>query len=246
MAAASLKAKAPPGSLLARQPVRHPASTDHRSVEIIFEESHMIGNLRVRSGTRNQVLGRRWPLTAAVLGVVAATVLGTGAAVAVGRHHRAAAGAASSVRADIRQDEAFVARRNGHCATFSAAHKCPFAAASTSNGKGGHLIAINLRQFTMDDCDRGVVYLFNGTKFLVTTRKLRPFSDGGVKAVRAAGAREFAVVYWVSRSKNTSCAENGNGGTDTYKYRWNGSRMARVSGSPPRLPKVIVGSPADS
>ncbi|HXP18165.1 MAG TPA: hypothetical protein VN840_00840 [Streptosporangiaceae bacterium] len=206
----------------------------------------MIRNSRLRSGTRNPLSGRRLPLAAAALGVAAATVLGAGAAVAIGRHTHATPGSVSSISADIRHDEAYVARKNGHCAAFSAAHKCPFAAASTSNGKGGHLIAINLRQFTGDDCDRGVVYLFNGTKFLVTTRKLRPFSIGGVKAVRAAGTAEFAVVYWVSRSKNTSCAENGNAGTDTYKYRWNGTRMAWASGKPPRLPKVIVGSPADS
>jgi hypothetical protein len=190
---------------------------------------------------------RRLPAAAGLLGLVLTAVFGAGAAAAASRPDSAVPGASSSVRADIRHDEAFVANRNGHCAAFSASHRCPFgAAASTSDLSGGHLIAIDLRWFTMDACDRGVAYFFDGTKFLGTTRKLRPFSIGGVDTVHAAGAGLFAVAYFVSKSKNTSCARNGNAGTDTYKYRWNGSRMARESGSLPRLPKVIVGSPADN
>jgi hypothetical protein len=197
----------------------------------------MIGNLQTL---------RRLPAAAGLLGLVLTAVFGAGAAAAASSHHSAGPGASTSIRADIRRDEAFVANRNGHCAAFSARHQCPFGAASTSNGSGGHLIAINLRQVTMDDCNRGLVYFFDGTRFLSTTHKLRPFSVGGVKTVHAARAGKFFVTYWVSRSKNTSCAANGNAGTDTYLYRWNGSRMAREAGSLPRLPKVIVGSPADN
>jgi hypothetical protein len=191
---------------------------------------------------RNLAPGARWSLTVGLAGLVAVTVFGVGAAAAVGPQHPARPGSPTTVKAAIRHDEAVVAARFHHCASFSAAHKCPFASAVTTNGSGGHLIAINLRWFTMDACDRGVVYFFDGTKLLVSTRKLRPFSIGGVDKVRAAGAATFAVVYFVNRSASTSCAQSGNGGTDTYKYRWNGTRMFKLSGRPPHLPKVIVGT----
>ena len=206
----------------------------------------MIGHSSLRPGTRRQAFGRRLPAAASLVGLALVTVFGAGAAAAVSSHHSAAPGRPSSVRSQIRHDEGVVAARNNHCASFSASHRCPFAAASTSDLSGGALIAIELRWFTMDACDRGVVYFFDGTKLIMTTRKLRPFSIGGVDKVRAAGGGKFSVVYFVSASKNVSCAANGNAGTDTYVYRWNGSRMARESGRLPRLPKVIVGSPADS
>lgn len=201
----------------------------------------MIGNPRLRTGTRNPAFGRRWPLAAGLLGILAATVFGAGAAVAIGRHAQAAPGTASSVRADIRHDEAFVARRYNHCAAFSAARKCPFTVASTSNGTGGHLIAINLRQTTMDDCLLGIVYFFNGTRFVETTRRVQPHSVGGVEGVRAIGTGRFSVTYGVNRSRSTICARRGNGGTDVYRYRWTGTGLVKTSGRLPRLPKVIVG-----
>jgi len=205
----------------------------------------MIGNLRLRSGVRRLAHGRRLPLAAGLIGLVLATVFGAGAAAAIGRQHPATPAVSSSVSSDIKHDEAFVDARWHHCAGFAVHGHCPFQAATTSNGAGGHLVAVNLRWWSMDACERGLVYFFDGTKFLVTTHKLRPYSIGGVKAVRSDGIGKFAVVYFVSANKNTSCAANGHAGTDTYTYRWTGSRMVWNSGRPPRLPKVIVGSPAD-
>lgn len=202
----------------------------------------MTGNSRWHFGTRNLAPSTRGSLTVGLAGLVAATVFGVGAAAAAGPHHPSGPGAVASVSSTVKHDEAVVAGKFHHCASFSAAHKCPFASAVTSDRSGGHLIAINLRWFTMDACDRGVVYFFDGTKLLDNTRKLRPFSIGGVDKVRADGAATFDVVYFVNRSASTSCAQGGNGGTDTYKYRWNGTRMFKLSGRPPHLPKVIVGT----
>jgi hypothetical protein len=50
------------------------------------------------------------------------------------------------------------------------------------------------------------------------------------------------VIYAVGGSANTSCAQNGNAGTDTYVYAFNGHQMFRKSGTPPKPPKVIVGT----
>ncbi len=202
----------------------------------------MIGNWRLRPGMRSHAFRRAAIAIAGSSGLVLATVA-AGGAIAAGRTHPAAPG---SLSAAIRHDEAFINRLHHHCAGFAVHHSCPFQVASTSDQAGGRLIAINLRWSTMDACDRGVVYFFDGTRFIQTTRSLRPRSVGGVKTVFAAAAGKFSVYYWVSRSKFTSCAQNGNAGTDRYRYRWTGSRMVRVSGVPPRLPKVIVGSPADS
>jgi hypothetical protein len=54
------------------------------------------------------------------------------------------------------------------------------------------------------------------------------------------------VTYWVSKNKLTSCAANGDAGTDVYRYSWNGKTFHRTSGTLPRRPKVIVGSPQDN
>ena len=107
---------------------------------------------------------------------------------------------------------------------------------------GGSLIAIDLTQQTGDDCYRGRVFFFTKETFLTSTKNLKPDSVGGVKGVRADGTAKFAVVYWVSASANTSCAQNGNAGTDTYVYGWNGHHMFKKSGTRPKLPKVIVGA----
>jgi len=201
----------------------------------------MIGNLRLRSGVRRLAHGRRLPLAAGLIGLVLATVFGAGAAAAIGRHHPATPAVSSSVSSDIKHDEAFVASKYHHCAAFSAAHKCPFQAAATGNGAGGHLIAIDLRQTTGDDCLLGIVYFFDGTRFVGTSHLVRPHSPGGVEGVRAIGVERFSVTYGVNDSKSTICARTGDAGTDVYKYRWNGTGFVKISGRLPRLPKVIVG-----
>lgn len=201
----------------------------------------MIGNWRLRAGARSHAF-RRAVIAVAGLSGLALTTVVAGEAIAAGR---SAPAAPASLSAQIRHDKAVVNRLHHHCAGFAVHGSCPFGVASTSDRHGGHLIAINLRWFTMDACDRGVVYFFDGTKLIQTTRKLRPFSVGGVKSVFADGPGKFTVYYWVSRSKFTSCAQNGNAGTDRYRYRWTGTRMTWLSGKPPRLPRVIVGTRAD-
>ena len=147
------------------------------------------------------------------------------------------------LKAQIAHDKAFVSRRHDNCAAFrpSPAH-CPFKVATTPNGKHGHLIAVDITQQTGDDCYRGRVFFFTGRQFLASTRRLPPRSFGGVKGVRAAGIARFKVIYRVSASAGTSCAMNGNAGTDPYVYAWNGQHMVKESGTPPAPPKVIVGT----
>jgi hypothetical protein len=148
----------------------------------------------------------------------------------------------ADAQAEIAHDKAVVAGKYHHCSSFLASRRCPFKVATTANGHGGTLIAIDITQQTMDDCDRGRVFFFNGETLLVSTRGLAPHSVGGVEGVRAHGAKEFAVIYGVNRSQNTSCAQSGNAGTDTYVYGWNGTHMIKKSGTPPNPPKVIVGT----
>ncbi len=176
--------------------------------------------------------GRRSLCAVALTGVLAALSLIV----------TAAAATASPARS-IATDKAFVARQYDDCAAFTPSpHHCSFAVATTSNGHGGYLYGIELVQQTGDDCYRGIVYFFNGTHYLTNTRKLPPYSFGGVKAIRADGAARFSVVYWVNQNKFTSCAGGGDGGTDRYAYRWTGSRMAKKSGHLPPSPKVILGT----
>jgi hypothetical protein len=143
----------------------------------------------------------------------------------------------------IAADEAFVASAYGNCAAFTPSpHHCSFAVAATGDGAGGRLYAVELRSQTGDDCERGIVYFFDGTRFAGRTRDLPPSSVGGVTRVNADGAGRFAVVYLVDKNAFTSCAAGGDAGTDTYVYRWTGHRMVRQSGVLPRLPEVILGT----
>ncbi|MGI9004894.1 MAG: hypothetical protein ACR2FU_01600 [Streptosporangiaceae bacterium] len=154
------------------------------------------------------------------------------------------AGAAPhSLTAQIKHDEGVVAARYHHCASLHLSPRhCPFKVATTADGHGGTLIAVDLTQQTMDDCDRGRDFFFTGETLRASTRALQPHSLGGVESLRAHGTAAIAVSYGVNRSASTSCAQSGNAGTDTYVYGWNGKHMVRKSGTPPRKPKVIVGT----
>ncbi len=143
----------------------------------------------------------------------------------------------------IAADEAYVARAYGDCAAFTPSpHSCSFAVAATADRSGGRLYAVDLLSQTGDDCFYGIVYVFDGTRFITRTRDLPPYSIGGVSKVRADGTGRFTVVYLVNKNKLTSCAAGGDAGTDTYVYRWTGSRMVRQSGVLPRAPEVILGT----
>ena len=151
--------------------------------------------------------------------------------------------APQTLKAEIAHDKAFVAARYHHCAALHLSPQhCPFKVATTSNGHGGSLIAIDLTQQTGDDCDRGRAFFFSKETFLASTKDLQPHSVGGVEGLHAHGTAQIGIVYGVSASASTSCAENGNAGTDTYVYAWNGHHMIKKSGTPPKLPKVIVGT----
>ncbi len=148
-----------------------------------------------------------------------------------------------TLKAEIRHDKAIVAAKYHHCSALHLRPRhCPFKVATTSNGHGGSLIAIDLTQQTGDDCFRGRAFFFSKETFLTSTKGLKPNSVGGVEGLHADGTAQIAIVYGVSKSANTSCAENGNAGTDTYVYAWNGRHMVKKSGAPPKLPKVIVGT----
>lgn len=178
---------------------------------------------------------------AAILGL-AGLVLAAGCASA-----QAAGGvsgaAPQTLKAEIAHDKAFIAARYHNCAALHLSPQhCPFKVATTSNGHGGSLIAIDLTQQTGDDCYRGRAFFFSKETFLANTKALQPRSVGGVEGLHAHGTAQIAIVYGVSASASTSCAENGNAGTDTYVYAWNGHHMIKKSGTPPKLPKVIVGT----
>ncbi len=143
----------------------------------------------------------------------------------------------------VAQDEAFVAKRYDNCAAFTPSpHHCSFAVVTTLYRAGERLYGIELLQQTGDDCYRGIVYFFADTRFIRTTRQLPPYSIGGVAKIRVSGRGLFSVAYLVDKTKYTSCAAGGNGGTDTYVYRWTGTRMIRESGQLPKPPEVILGT----
>ena len=148
-----------------------------------------------------------------------------------------------TLTAEIAHDKAVVAAKYHNCSALHLSPQhCPFKVATTSNGHGGSLIGIDLTQQSGDDCDRGRAFFFSKETLLASTKALQPHSVGGVEGLHADGTAQIAIVYGVSASASTSCAENGNAGTDTYVYAWNGHHMIKKSGTPPKLPKVIVGT----
>lgn len=186
-----------------------------------------------RGNARHLTITRCGPL---LLGLAGLVLAGCGSA-------QAASTQASTLKAQIAHDKAFVAARYHHCKSLHLSPQhCPFKVATTPNGHGGSLIAIDLTQQTGDDCNRGRVFFFNREHFLASTRKLRPHSLGGVVGLHAKGAKKFTVIYAVSKNANTSCADAGNAGTDSYVYAYDGHQMFKKSGTPPKLPKVIVGT----
>jgi hypothetical protein len=154
-----------------------------------------------------------------------------------------ASSSSSSESAVVVHDEAAISASHDDCKAFVPTGRCSFGVVvRTPNGSGGSLYAFRLTAVTGDDCDRGLVYFFDGERLLASTSDLAPHSNAGVVRLRADGPRRFAVGFAVSPSNSTSCAHNGSAGTATYVYGWNGSRVSVVSGSLPSRPKVIVGT----
>jgi hypothetical protein len=182
-------------------------------------------------------------LDAFAVAVALATLVLGGAVTACAAASPAAAPSPASPARQVADDEAYVAKAADDCAAFTPSpHRCTFAVAGTSNRSGGRLYGVELIQQTGDDCYRGIVYFFAGTRFITSTRLLPPHSIGGVRKILADGASRFSVVYWVNENEYTSCAGGGDGGTDTYVYRWTGARLVRESGHLPRPPRVILGT----
>ena len=161
----------------------------------------------------------------------------------------------SPSREVVAHDESVVATLNGNCAAFEPKGSCTglFTVASTSNGNGGTLSAVELRATTGDECSRGSVYFFDGESLLPNASQLPPShgreTDGGLAfisespGVSSPGPDEIAVPFVVSNPNlpggGVTCAGDGNAGTDTYVFREGASAMQLVSGQPPPPPKVI-------
>ena len=142
----------------------------------------------------------------------------------------------------VAADEAVVGAANGQCAAFTPDRRCPFATVATSSdGAGGLLYALELSATSGDACLRGVTYFFDGRRLLTDTTRLPPHLAGGVVALRSDAAGQFTVGYAVSLP-NSSCANNGSAGTDPYVYGWDGSGMVLRSGTAPIPPNVLVGA----
>jgi hypothetical protein len=154
------------------------------------------------------------------------------AAVGVGRV------ASFSSRA-VAHDQGVVSAVMHRCRYFSLSG-CFFGRAAVSgDGRGRRLYAIDLAQ-SAGSCGAGIVWFFDGERLIGRTGRLPPYAQASALGVKAAGPRRFKVYYLVNRSGRTDCAHWGNGGTDPYVYRWNGSRMVLVSGKPPRRPKMLA------
>jgi len=154
---------------------------------------------------------------------------------------RAYADVLPSDRAAIAHDKAIVSARYGNCAAFDPTG-CHPGAFALPDGFGNRMYVIALWGVAGDACYRGIAYFFDGERLLGNSSILPPRSSAGVVGVHAVGAGKVAILYAVSTSRNVSCAANGNAGTVTYIYDWNGSRFQVISGTPPPPPKWIVGT----
>jgi hypothetical protein len=157
----------------------------------------------------------------------------------------AAAGPAAAVTASesvIRHDEGVVSGLWRDCMAFYPTG-CPFGhAVSTSDGRGGSLYAIDLEKTGGDSCSLGEVYFFDGERLIADTAKLAPHAqvEYGSREVSAAGTAKLAVKYAVNPSSHAFCSQYGSAGSDTFVYRYNGRTMIRMSGTPPRSPRVLA------
>jgi hypothetical protein len=129
---------------------------------------------------------------------------------------------------------------------------CQFETASTTDGSGGTLYAVEVANQNQDGYGRGAVFFFHGDTLLPGTGNLAPqttveqgagldwvVGPEAAPAVSAPSAGHFAVTYIVSSGPNMCNACDGDAGTDTYTYDWNGSAMTVASGNAPAPPAVI-------
>jgi hypothetical protein len=129
---------------------------------------------------------------------------------------------------------------------------CTYEAAETTDGAGGTLYAIEVTDQYQDGYGRGAVFFFRGESLLAGTGGLPPGTSvqhgSGLdwvldpeagSGISAPSPGHFAVTYVVSSAANLCNACDGDAGTDTYTYRWNGSALVLGTGTPPAPPAVI-------
>jgi hypothetical protein len=146
----------------------------------------------------------------------------------------------------VTTDEAELSNRYGCGGT------CQFEVASTTDGRGGTLYGIEVVSQFGDGYGRGAVFFFRGESLLAGTGSLAPATsvqhgagldwvlDPGVApGISVPSPGQFAVTYVVSSGPDMCNACDGDDGTDTFVYRWNGSAMALESGTSPTPPAVI-------
>ena len=129
---------------------------------------------------------------------------------------------------------------------------CRYETVETTDGAGGTLYAIEVTDQFQDGYGRGAVFFFRGVSLLAGTGGLAPGTSvqhgAGLdwvldpeagKGVSVPSSEHFAVTYIVSSAANLCNACDGDAGTDTYTYAWNGSALVLGSGTPPAPPAVI-------
>ncbi len=147
----------------------------------------------------------------------------------------------------VASDEATVSAMFANCAAFvPTGQSCSYSVASTPAGSSGVVYAIDLLQQNGDGYGRGAVFFFLGGTLLTDTGSLSPGTSSysrpdlsWVSGVTVPSPGEFAVSFIVSSAPSLCNACDGNDGIDTYIYRWSGSTMVLVSGTPPAPPAVI-------
>lgn len=163
-----------------------------------------------------------------------------GAAVFVGSLHKVPT---PSARAEARHDASTVVARYHDCRAFSA-DGCATREVE-ADAFGSTFIAVEIESVSGDDCDRGLVYFFDGEALVTSSAALEPRSRAGVVALKARPDGSVVVGYALSPSGATSCAENGSAGVDDYRYALQGGTVIVAGGTLPAPPVVIVGSRAD-
>lgn len=129
---------------------------------------------------------------------------------------------------------------------------CGYQTASTPDGAGGILYAIEVDQQYGDGYGRGAVFFFHGETLLPGTGALAPgtsveggrgldwvLDPGAGPAISVPSSGHFAVTFVVSSGPNMCNACDGNDGTTTFTYDWNGSAMVVDSGTLPAPPAVV-------
>jgi hypothetical protein len=129
---------------------------------------------------------------------------------------------------------------------------CQYESVSTPDGAGGTLYAIEVVSQFPDGYGRGAVFFFHGESLLPGTGNLAPntsvqhgsgldwvLDPEAAPGISVPSPGHFAVTFIVSSGPNLCNACDGNAGTTTFTYDWNGAAMVVQSGTTPAPPAVI-------